>query len=49
MHDEPRVDPSVFRGYQEWSVAHGLVDRVLEDDELFDARFIEYAIEELRR
>jgi NitT/TauT family transport system substrate-binding protein len=49
MHDEPRIDPSVFRGYQEWSIDYDLIDRVLEDDELFDVSFIEYAIAELRK
>jgi hypothetical protein len=49
MSDEARLDPAVFRGYQAWSVAHGLLDRVLEDDELFDLRFIDHANAELGR
>jgi NitT/TauT family transport system substrate-binding protein len=44
-----RIDPEVFLGYQEWSVAHGLVDRVLAEDELFDHRFIDFANAELTR
>jgi hypothetical protein len=40
---DARLDPSVLRGYQEWSVARGLVGRVLEDDELFEPRFMERA------
>lgn len=42
-----RMDASALDGFQQWSVAHGLVDRVLADDELFDHRFIEYANAEL--
>jgi ABC-type nitrate/sulfonate/bicarbonate transport system substrate-binding protein len=41
-HDA-RIDPAVFRGYQDWSVSRGLVDRVLADDELFDQHFIDHA------
>jgi len=41
--DDARIDASTFRGYQEWSVAHGLLDRVLAEDELFDHRFIDHA------
>ncbi|MGD8818171.1 MAG: ABC transporter substrate-binding protein [Acidobacteriota bacterium] len=41
--DDARIDPSVFRGYQEWNVKRGLLDRVLADDELFDRRFIDHA------
>jgi len=44
-----RFDPSRLRGYQEWNVAHGFVDRVLADDELFDQRFIEAANAALAR
>lgn len=43
MSDDARIDPSVFSGYQRWNVEHGLVDRVLADDELYDPRFIEHA------
>jgi len=49
MRDDARLDPAVFRGYQEWNVAHGLIDRVVADDELFDHRFIDYANAELGR
>jgi NitT/TauT family transport system substrate-binding protein len=38
-----RFDPAQLRGYQEWNVAHGYVDRVLAADELFDQRFIDAA------
>jgi len=44
-----RITASVFDGYQQWSVAHGLVDRVLAEDELFDHQFIDYANAELAR
>ncbi len=37
------IDPVSFRAYQEWNVQRGLVDRVLEDHELFDLSFIEEA------
>jgi len=49
MTEHGRLDPGVFLGYQRWSVAHGLVDRVLADDELFDMRFIDHANAELDR
>ncbi len=45
--DDARIDAAVFRGYQEWNVAHGLLDRVLADDELVDNRFIDHANEVL--
>lgn len=38
-----RVDGAGFRGFQEWAVSRGLVDRILEDAELIDPRFIEGA------
>lgn len=41
--DDARIDADVFRGYQEWNVAHGLLDRVLAEDELFDHSFIDHA------
>jgi len=41
--DDAHVHASVFRGYQEWNVAHGFVDRVLRDDELVDDRFFDHA------
>lgn len=49
MRADGRIDPAVFRGYEEWSVAHGLIDRVPRDDELFDHRFIDRANAELDR
>ena len=49
VHDEPRVDVSKFLGYQHWSVARGLVDRVVSEGELADHRFIDRAIDELAR
>lgn len=33
------IDTAAIREYQQWSVARGLLDRVLEDDELVDRRF----------
>lgn len=41
--EEARVDPEAFRGYQEWSVRRGLLDRVLTGPELVDSRFIDSA------
>jgi hypothetical protein len=49
LSSDGRVDPSAFRGYQEWSVARGLLDRVLSDDELFDHRFVDRANAEVAR
>jgi len=43
IRDDARVDPAIFRGYQEWNVARGQLERVLSDDELFDHRFIDHA------
>ncbi len=45
--DDARIDADVFRGYQEWNVASGLLGRVLAEDELFDHRFIDHANEVL--
>ena len=39
-----RMDPALLRDYQEWVVKRGYVDRVVEDDELFDPSFIEEAL-----
>ena len=47
--DHAGVDASAFRGYQEWSVARGLLDRVLSEAELVDQRFVEFANAELNR
>jgi hypothetical protein len=41
--DDARVDAAIFRGYQEWNVSHGFVDRILSDDELVDRRFFDHA------
>jgi len=41
--DDAAVDATVFRGYQEWNVTHGFLDRVLGDDEVVDRRFFDYA------
>jgi NitT/TauT family transport system substrate-binding protein len=41
--DDGRIDTPTLRGYQEWNVSRGLQERVLDDDELFDHRFIEHA------
>jgi len=43
IRDDARIDPSGLRGYQEWNVAQGFLERVLSDDELFDHRFIDHA------
>ena len=37
-------DITVVRGYQEWSVSRQLLERVLEDDEIFDERFVRRAV-----
>ena len=47
-HDA-RIDATAFRGYQEWSVGRGLLDRVLLENELFDHRFIDHANVELAK
>ncbi|HSG01950.1 MAG TPA: ABC transporter substrate-binding protein [Vicinamibacterales bacterium] len=47
--DEARIDAGVFRGYQEWNVSRGFVDRVLSDEELVDQRFFEHANRVLRQ
>jgi NitT/TauT family transport system substrate-binding protein len=43
------IDPNAYRGYQEWAVERGLVDRVVTDEELFDDSFIRHANEVLAR
>ena len=43
MSEDARIDSAVLRGFQEWVVGRGYVDRVLEDDELYDHRFIDHA------
>lgn len=40
---DARVDPSTLMGYQEWATARGLMDRVLNEEELVDHRFIDGA------
>jgi len=47
--DDARVDASTLRGYQEWAVARGLMQRTLSDAELVDHRFIDHANAELAR
>lgn len=47
--DTARINTALLRGYQEWAYARGLVDRVLEDDEWIDHRFIEAAAAGLAR
>lgn len=49
MSESAEIDPAVFRGYQDWAAGRGLVDRVLEDEELFDSSFIRHANTELSR
>jgi hypothetical protein len=39
----------VLRGYQEWNVARGFLDRVLAEDEFVDHRFIDHANDVLDR
>jgi NitT/TauT family transport system substrate-binding protein len=35
-----RANAAALRGYQEWSVSRGLLDRVLDDVDIFDDRFM---------
>lgn len=49
LRDDGRIDREPFRSYQRWAVAHGLIDRVPTDQELFDDRFIDRANAELAR
>ncbi|MGD8816134.1 MAG: ABC transporter substrate-binding protein, partial [Acidobacteriota bacterium] len=44
---DARIDPEVFRGYQEWYMERGLLDRAVTDEQLFDDRFIDHANEVL--
>lgn len=37
------ISPAAFRAYQEWNLERGLVERILDDDELFDLSFIDDA------
>lgn len=41
--EDGRIVTAALRGYQEWSVARGYVDRVLEDEELVDQGFMDHA------
>ena len=43
MPRDARIDPELFRGYQEWSLARGLIDRVITGEEMYDPSFIEHA------
>lgn len=47
--DDARFDMAAIRGYQEWFVARGLMDRVLTEDELVDHRFVDSANARLAR
>jgi NitT/TauT family transport system substrate-binding protein len=38
--DGALANADAVRGYQEWSVSRGLLDRVLDDGEVFDERFM---------
>ncbi|MFW6198368.1 MAG: ABC transporter substrate-binding protein [Acidobacteriota bacterium] len=49
MRVDARIDPSVFRGYQEWLLARGLVERMIADEELVDQRFIDHGNDVLAR
>jgi len=41
--DDARVDASSMRGFQEWAVSRGYMERVLREDEFVDHRFIDAA------
>jgi NitT/TauT family transport system substrate-binding protein len=47
--DDARFDMATIRGYQEWFVSRGLMDRALTEDELVDHRFIDAANARLAR
>lgn len=47
--DDARVDVDSLRGFQEWLLEHGYIDRMLSDDELVDHRFIDAANARLSR
>ncbi|HSG00434.1 MAG TPA: ABC transporter substrate-binding protein, partial [Vicinamibacterales bacterium] len=47
--EEARVDPADFRGYQDWLVRRAVLDHVVPDDDLLDARFVNFANAELAR
>lgn len=47
MPTDARIDTETLRGYQEWSLERGLIDRVLEGHEMYDPAFIEHANETL--
>lgn len=49
LRADPRIDPEVFVEYQEWNVAHELVDRVLAPEEYIDQRFLDRAHQILGR
>jgi len=47
--EDGRVDVSTLRGFQEWAVSLGLMDRVLSEEEMVDHRFIDSANARLAR
>ncbi|MFW6198365.1 MAG: hypothetical protein ACOC5E_00930, partial [Acidobacteriota bacterium] len=47
--EDARVDYATFRDYQEWAVSQGLMDRILEEDEVIEHRFMDAAGAELAR
>jgi len=49
LSEHARIDASVFTAFQEWALDRGLVDRILDEDELFDHRFIDHANDVLNR
>lgn len=49
LPDNGRLDAAVFRGYQQWNLDRGYIDRMVGEDELFDHRFIDHANRELSR
>jgi NitT/TauT family transport system substrate-binding protein len=49
MPPDARIVPSVFDGYQQWSLERGLIDRTISPDEMYDPSFIERANELLDR
>ncbi|MFW6198880.1 MAG: ABC transporter substrate-binding protein, partial [Acidobacteriota bacterium] len=41
--EDPRIDYPPLREYQDWTVARGLTDRVLSEEEIVDHRFVDAA------
>jgi hypothetical protein len=49
VYADGRIHAEGYQGYQEWALQKGLVDRVLNADEIIDTRPLERANAELGR